>query len=309
MQGIFKAFGNPKDITEVMTKEVSEFINGGFQLLKQSQPIQLSDIKKAPGNYNKPGNYIITISDRNYTGQAMNLKERLSTHIHAKSTLYKTFSTELGRSPELTDFEIRCTEVLFGKKELEEYAMANLPNVLNKINRSAQSKYEGSDTTSSITHWSNIQSNKQDVQNILKEMKNEIERIPFLSWADAAQLAESFKNIAGIYIIKDKNGRILYIGESSKIHLRYNRHSNTTRFSIFRRNVATQLLDLNLITVQERGRPELTDTKRWFLSHKDDEKVSEFTASCQIKMVTPLLGRYELEAFLIKELNPLFNKR
>jgi predicted GIY-YIG superfamily endonuclease len=265
MQKIFRIFGNLKNITEVMAKETSELLNGGFQLLKHSHPLQRKDVK------NESGNYIITISDRNYSGQAMNLKERISTHIHPKSTLYKSFSNELGRSPDLTDFEIRCTKVLFGKKELEEFAMANLTNVLNKLNKSAQRKHEDPDTTSSIAHWSKIQSNEQALQSILRKMKNDIEQIPFLSWSDAAQLAECFKNIAGIYIIRDNNGRILYVGESSKLHIRYDRHSKTTRFSIFRRNVATQLLNLNLITVQERGRPELSDTKRWYLSHKETQ--------------------------------------
>ena len=307
MNKVIKVYKDPKSITEIVKKEISGILNGGLELLKKSNEAQITG--------EKAGNYIISVSDVSYTGQSIDVNARLKDHLMKRTTVYTKFKNKLGKDPEAIGFETRQLAVSIGRKELEEFTIVNLPTELNISKKKAYEKFSGAPD---VAMWQNIQKSKEK---LLEKMKQEIDSIPFIPWHKAANTIEDFKDIGGIYIIKNHKGRILYVGESSKLHERYERHSNTTRFSIFRRYVATKELNLELKTRKDLGikirtginkGKDSNDKKAWYLSDCDNKKVDEYTADCQIKLIAVPFGRFELEEYLIKSYkekgNDLFNE-
>lgn len=106
--------------------------------------------------------------------------------------------------------------------------------------------------------------------------------------------------MAGLYIVKDKSDKIIYIGESSNIGERIKTHSGRTYFSALRRHIGTDILGFELQEIKEK--------KRYF-SEIEDRKVTEFLKTCKVTLFPVTLGRYEFEEYLIKKYRPLLNRK
>ena len=101
-------------------------------------------------------------------------------------------------------------------------------------------------------------------------------------------------------IVKNKNGELIYIGESSNINERFKTHSGRTYFSALRRHIGTEILKFEL--------QEIKGKKRYF-SETEDRKVTEFLKTCKATLFPVAFGRYELEEYLIKKHRPLLNRK
>ena len=106
--------------------------------------------------------------------------------------------------------------------------------------------------------------------------------------------------MAGLYLVKDKSGKLIYIGESSDIGERIKTHSGRTYFSALRRHIGTDILGFEL--------QEVKGKKRYF-SGTEDRKVTEFLKMCNVTLFPVSFGRYELEEHLIKNHRPLLNRK
>ena len=309
MSSFLKVFKDPGSITEKVKIDISEALSGGLHLLEKSSITQLSDIHEKV-----TGNYIISSSSLCYTGQSEDVKKRLSWHLDKKSPVYNKFTKRLNKDLVSTDFDLRYIPVLIGKKELEEFAIANLPAELNMSNKKAHVPYHWKFKQGCIDEWQEIQKNKKA---ILESMKTEIDNIDFIQWGKAVDIVKGFNKLRGIYIVCDSKENILYVGESYRLWARYNDHSKRTRSSIIRRNYATEE-NMTFMTRKELGTTlkvgknkgkESDDSKSWYLSDCDNEKVSKYIASCKIKLIAVPFGRYELERHLVEKLKPRYNKR
>ena len=81
---------------------------------------------------------------------------------------------------------------------------------------------------------------------------------------------------------------------------RYKAHSERTYFSAFRRNLGENILGFQLKT--NKGK------KRYF-SDAEEVKLNEYLKKLKIKTMPILIGRYELEEFLIQYYQPRLNRK
>ncbi len=103
---------------------------------------------------------------------------------------------------------------------------------------------------------------------------------------------------AGFYIVRDRGGTVLYVGETDDLAERLRTHSRRrSYFSALRRHVATELLGLVLAPDVGRG-----------FTAEDEIKISAFLATCTIAILPLSLGRWELERELVRRLRPMLNR-
>lgn len=97
---------------------------------------------------------------------------------------------------------------------------------------------------------------------------------------------DNLKNLPkqnGIYVLCDKDGIVLYIGETKNIYDRVYNHHRTGKASA------------------------LTDKIKDFFSFQTDDQLSDYLSECYLQYGVFLFGRREVEEYLIKQCKPRFN--
>jgi len=177
----------------------------------------------------------------------------------------------------LNDLDIQATRVSLGKKEFEEFCIANTEPLFNIMNTWAGNKYN---ETVDISLWTYAQENYEE---LLKEAAKLVDAVDFISWYDVK--GAEIPMLGDIYLITHNKKGLLYIGECYDLNKRHKVHSKRTRFSAFRRDLATDLLGLTLRTKQEIDPNYVgTDYRRMYLAPSDDEIVNVFLNDCMIKL-------------------------
>lgn len=238
------------------------------------------------------GNYLISIDGEiYYVGEAKNVASRIRQQFMAKtSTFYKTYVKAFATPRQITDFQVRHVETLFGRKEVEEFAIENAVCSLNKFQRGKRNAIESASTDSL---WKQVQG---QYATFIAQGEAMALSQPFKPWVDA--LATT---CAGLYLVRAANrSDCLYIGEGSDVKLRHKTHSGRTYFSALRRHVGTDVLGFSL---KERN------GKAKYFSDDEDRRVTEFLCACCIACLPVSLGRYELEEHLIRKLRPELNRK
>lgn len=281
-----------RKISWTFTQNNSDTIlSDGLYKLKTG-PYQLfSDIE-----HNGFGNYLISHNKTNYyVGEGKELNKRLKQQFKpATSTFYKNLIKLQKINKVITNisidaFKVQAITTDIGRKEIEEFGISNLPTILNRFQLDKRKLHNVADQGGL---WNKVQKAKTD---ILLQAEQEILKGKFSFWFDC-----NAKNVAGLYIVRSKLGKLIYIGESSDICERHKTHSSTTYFSALRRHIGTEVLNFNL---QERN------GKKKYFEVSEDIKVTEFLKSCTATFYPTQFGRYELEEFLIKKHRPLLNRK
>lgn len=240
------------------------------------------------------GNYLITDKKEiwSYVGEGKNLINRIKQQSREKtSTFFKNYkaSNVSKKYLEIDDFEFRFIKCSIGRKELEEFAIVNLPTNLNKFNRDKRKRYKGKHDKDI---WHIVQDNFHE---IIKEGEKELIKSKCNKWALTKANYE-----AGIYWIEHKKYGVIYIGESSNVYERLKTHSKRTYFSALRRNLGEIVLNFEL---------QIKNGRKRYFSEKEDLKLTSFLNSCIIKTMPISFGRFELEEYLIKKHKPLLNRK
>ena len=180
------------------------------------------------------GNYLVSLADRPmYVGEAKDCRKRLAQQLDERlSTFYKNYRG-LGSNPihPINFFSIQVIPVAFGRKEIEDFGIVNLPTQLNRFQlekRTIQPK------ANSTERWIRLQELSAD---LLTQGATRCEEIDFRPWAVATAPDSS-----GLYLIRSPQGEIIYVGESSGIKARFRTHGTRTYFSAVRRTLGVDLL-------------------------------------------------------------------
>ncbi|MBP6304256.1 MAG: GIY-YIG nuclease family protein, partial [Bacteroidia bacterium] len=240
--------------------------------------------------------YLISHNKTNYyVGEGKELSKRLKQQFKpTTSTFYKNLlklqkTNKAIGNISIDAFKVQVIVTDIGRKEIEEFGISNLPTLLNRFQLDKRKLHN-------VAHqdglWDNVQKAKTD---ILLQAEQEILQGKFSSWFDC-----NAESVAGLYIVRDKHDKLIYIGESSDICERHKTHSSRTYFSALRRHIGTELLNFEL---QERN------GKKKYFEVSEDKKITEFLKSCKATFYPTHFGRYELEEFLIKKHSPLLNRK
>ena len=180
------------------------------------------------------GNYLVSLADRPmYVGEAKDCRKRLAQQLDERlSTFYKNYRG-LGSNPihPINFFSIQVIPVAFGRKEIEEFGIVNLPTQLNRFQLEKRTIQP---TANSTERWIRLQELSAD---LLTQGATRCEEIDFRPWAVATAPDSS-----GLYLIRSPQGEIIYVGESSGIKARFRTHGTRTYFSAVRRNLGVDLL-------------------------------------------------------------------
>lgn len=248
----------------------------------------------------EPGNYVISYSGIPlYIGETKRLDRRLVQHYRGNTfyTNYLRDCAELNLPPDLTidDFKCQFIPTHIGRKEIEEFGIVNLPAPLNNFHINIGKYFT---IVSSDQVWQIVQEN---TENLLEQGEKILLSLEPLPWNQANPPASP-----GVYIIFNDHEEVIYIGESTDLEDRYRTHSKRTRFSVFRRHVATRIFGFTLKTRAELGLGG-TDTKRAYLADSEDKEINKYIHKCSIIMMPVYFGRLELEEHLIQNIQPLLN--
>lgn len=278
--------GGLRDWRAVQAKSDSLLSEGIFRLL-QAPAASPASVREA-----WPGNYLIS-RDSNplYIGEASSLAARIKVQFDEKrSTFYKNYlKINLECGVEITEFQLRIVETRIGRKEIEDFGIVNLGTSLNRFQLG---KRQPAAMAAGCANWDALQDRAAELIPAGADLCLEQSFQPWRSGRTDAT--------AGIYLIKDPDGQIIYVGESSDIFVRYQTHSGTTYFLAVRRNLGCDILGY---TLQARN-----GKKRYFDDH-EDQAVSDYLGGCSIAFCPVTLGRYEVEEFLIRKLRPVLNRR
>lgn len=175
---------------------------------------------------------------------------------------------------------------MVGRKELEEFAIIRLGLVLNRAMGRRDNPVPSSGGIPEL--WGQIQT---AASQLLSDGSREFLAGSNISWAKYQP-----PKAPGVYRVHGENNGIVYIGETSDLKRRHYNHSTLSRGSALRRHVGTELLGL------EFEKPKT-------LSKQGEGMVSEFLSRGTIFGENLMIGRYELEDRLIKDQNPLLNRK
>lgn len=272
-------------------KQSDEILSDGLFVLKSRPVISFSAVTEKGF-----GNYLISLDKKPfYIGEAKELSKRIKQQSKpTTSTFYKNYqkavkSNQLLRAIDIDKFKIQIISTSIGRKEIEEFGIVNLPTRLNSFQLNKRKRFEIKNQNGL---WEQVQSEFTD---ILKQGETKLFKTTFKPWFELT----TFSN-AGLYLVKDKSDKLIYIGESSDLGERITTHSGRTYFSALRRHVGTEILGYQL--------KEINKKKRYF-SDIEDKKVTDFLRSCQATVFPINIGRYELEEYLIKKHRPLLNRK
>jgi predicted GIY-YIG superfamily endonuclease len=268
-----------------------EILSDGLFLLKSIPVTAFSDVTEKGF-----GNYLISLDKKPfYIGEAKELSKRIKQQSKpTTSTFYKNYlkatkTNQLLKPVDIDSFKIQFITTNIGRKEIEEFGIVNLPTKLNSFQLDKRKKFEIK------THnglWLNVQNEFAD---ILKQGETKLFKTTVQPWFNLTTISN-----AGLYLVKDKSDRLIYIGESSDVGERITTHSGRTYFSALRRHIGTEILGFQL--------KEINKKKRYF-SDSEDKKVTDFLRSCKVTVFAVNFGRYELEEYLIKKHRPLLNRK
>lgn len=276
---------------DIIQKKSDEILSCGLNKLKTEPFCDINNV-----NEKGFGNYLISLNEvPYYIGEGKELNKRLQQQFKpATSTFYKNFeklysTNKLVKSSSIDKFKIQYIATNIGRKEVEEFGIVNLPTKLNSFQLDKREKFEIADKEGL---WNAVQENSVK---LLEEGETRILKSIFTTWFDTKMISS-----AGLYIVKDKSDKLIYIGESSNIGERIKTHSGRTYFSALRRYIGTDILGFEL--------QEIKGKKRYF-SEIEDRKVTEFLKTCKVTLFPVALGRYEFEEYLIKKYRPLLNRK
>ena len=276
------------DITQ---KQSDEILSDGLFILKSRTLGNFSSFTEKGF-----GNYLISLDKKPfYIGEAKDLFKRIKQQAKpTTSTFYKNYlkaikTNQLLKHIDIDSFKIQFIFTNIGRKEIEEYGIINLPTRLNKFQIAKRKKFEIKNHNGL---WLQVQNNYVD---ILKQGETKLFKTAFYPWFDLTTISN-----AGLYLVKDKTDRLIYIGESSDVGERITTHSGRTYFSALRRHIGTEILGFQL--------KEINKKKRYF-NDNEDKKVTDFLRSCKATVFTVNFGRYELEEYLIRKHRPLLNRK
>lgn len=272
-------------------KQSDEILSCGLHKLKTRPFSDLSTVSEKGF-----GNYLISLDKVPfYIGEGKEINKRLKQQFNPKtSTFYKTFqklvlTNQMVKPTTIDKFKIQFIATSIGRKEVEEFGIVNLQTKLNNFQLAKRNKFVIADQNGL---WDTVQENYTE---LLKEGESKVLKSSFTPWFDIKTISS-----AGLYIVKDKSDKLIYIGESSDVGERLATHSGRTYFSALRRHIGTDILNFNL--------QEIKGKKRYF-SDIEDKKVTEFLKTCKATTFPVAFGRYELEEFLIKKHRPLLNRK
>ncbi len=247
-------------------------------------------------SHNDFGNYLISHDKKPYyVGEAKDICKRLKQQFKpTTSTFFKNYQKYLTKNKGLTvllidDFKVQHMPTQLGRKEVEEFGIVNLPTIVNSFQLGKR------DRQKICCHdglWAKVQKEKSE---LLNEGEKEIFKQAFQKWFDNKVLSR-----AGLYLVQNKSGDLIYIGESSDINERFVTHSSRTYFSALRRHIATEILAFELKEI---------NGKKKYLSDNEEKAVTAFLKTCSASFYPTDFGRYELEEYLIKKYRPLLNRK
>jgi predicted GIY-YIG superfamily endonuclease len=276
---------------EIIQKKSDEILSCGLNKLKTEPFCDVTNI-----NERGFGNYLISLNKvPYYIGEGKELNKRLQQQFKpATSTFYKNFeklnsTNKLVKPSSIDKFKIQYISTNIGRKEVEEFGIVNLPTKLNSFQLDKREKFG---IAGKKGLWNAVQENSVK---LLEEGETRILKSTFTPWFDTKIISS-----AGLYIVKDKSDKLIYIGESSNIGERIKTHSGRTYFSALRRHIGTDILGFEL--------QEIKGKKRYF-NEKEDIKVTEFLKTCTVTLFPVAFGRYELEEYLIRKYRPLLNRK
>jgi predicted GIY-YIG superfamily endonuclease len=236
------------------------------------------------------GNYLILhFGKPYYIGEAENVAKRLKTQFSlTSSTFYKNYlkysaldSEHLG----INEFQANFIETLIGRKEIEDFGIVNLPTILNKFQKGKREKRA---IARNFEIWGGIQENSREIFSEGEEL--------FFSQNTTSWQSANIMPKPGVYRVLDADMRLIYIGESSNVEIRYMTHSKDTYFSALRRHIATEILEFELINKRK-------------LTKRNDDLVNKYLSECNIAYMNVSFGRYEFEKYLIRKYAPVLNKK
>ena len=273
-----------------LQKQSDEILSDGLFLLKSRPFLEFSDVTEKGF-----GNYLISFDKKPfYIGEAKDLQKRIKQQAKpTTSTFYKNFLKAIGTNQlkqiDINSFKIQIISTNIGRKEVEEFGIVNLPTILNNFQLDKRRKNE---IRNHNGLWKQVQS---EFSNLLKQGETELFKTTFKNWFDLTTTSN-----AGLYLVKDKSDKLIYIGESSNVGERIATHSGRTYFSALRRHIGTEILGYKL--------KEINKKKRYF-DDAEDKNVTAFLKSCKVTTFPVNFGRYELEEYLIKKYKPLLNRK
>jgi len=240
-----------------------------------------------------PGNYMISLDgEPHYIGEAKNLAARLKQQFKTKtSTFFKNYlKTEPDHPSEIVDFQVQYMETSFGRKEIEDFGVVNIPT---KLNRFQLDKRKRIPPAADGAWWAEIQACSREII-----VEGEAE---FFTQLLSPMLEAPVPHCAGLYSVwTDNRDKPIYIGESSDIGKRHKTHCQQTYFSALRRHVGTEILGYSLKNIKGR--------KRYF-PESEDRMVTNYLSSCLFSFMPVALGRIEIEEYLIRKHRPLLNRK
>jgi predicted GIY-YIG superfamily endonuclease len=276
---------------ENIQKQSDEILSDGLFLLKSRPVVDFYDITEKGF-----GNYLISLDKKPfYIGEGKELSKRIIQQSKpTTSTFYKNYqktvkSNQLLKPIDIDDFKIQIISTNIGRKEIEEFGIVNLPTRLNSFQLDKRKKFEIKNQNGL---WEQVQTEFSD---LLLQGETRILKSIIKPWFELTTISN-----AGLYLVKDKSDKLIYIGESSDVGERIKTHSGRTYFSALRRHIGTEILGFQL--------KEINKKKRYF-SDLEDKKVTDFLRSCKATVYPVNFGRYELEEFLIKKHRPLLNRK
>ncbi|MCB0541330.1 MAG: GIY-YIG nuclease family protein [Bacteroidetes bacterium] len=276
---------------DIIQKQSDEILSDGLFLLKSRPFVNFSDVTEKGF-----GNYLISLDKKPYyIGEAKELLKRIKQQAKpATSTFYKNFqnvikTNQLLKNTDIDNFKIQTISTNIGRKEVEEFGIVNLPTILNSFQLEKRKRFEIKNQNGL---WEQVQSQFID---LLKQGEAQLFQTTFKKWFDLATISN-----AGLYLVKDKSDKLIYVGESSNVGERITTHSGRTYFSALRRHIGTEILGYEL--------KEINKKKRYF-SDIEDKNVTEFLRNCKATIFPVNFGRYELEEHLIKKHRPLLNRK
>jgi predicted GIY-YIG superfamily endonuclease len=276
---------------EFVQSNSDKILSDGLHKLKNAPFLKHTTIKEITSC-----NYLISHNEAAYyIGEGENASKRLIQQFKIKtSTFYPSYqkivkSSQNTKILDIETFNIQLITTNIGRKEVEEFGIVNLSPLLNKfqLNKRLEYKIECHNGL-----WDKVQNEKS---NLLKEAEILVLNGAFDLWFE-----NNAPSVAGIYIVKNKNGEIIYIGETSLLSKRYMAHSKRTYFSSLRRHIGTEILGYQL--------QELKNKKRYF-DPNEDLLVTHFLKTCLVSFYPVSFGRYELESHLIKQHKPILNRK
>lgn len=265
----------------------STLLAQGIYRLCQSAKVPPTNVRDTD-----PGNYLVSNATTPlYIGEGGSLALRTKVQFdERRSTFYKNY---LRSNPEtalpISGFDLRIMKTFIGRKEIEDFGIVHLSTALNRFQLG---KREPSAQATEHARWDELQEGATELVKLGAAICLEQQ---FQRWEDGTS-----QSTAGLYLIRNADDEIIYVGESSDIYSRFQTHGSTTYFSAVRRNLGCDILGYTLQT--RNGK------KRYFDDH-EDRAVTAYLECCSIAFFPVSLGRYEVEEHLIRKLRPLLNRK